>query len=75
MEDMGDEGIHRSKEFLRACLARGTPETADRQRQPKRSVAPGVVEAKTWVWEEFSEVTEQDFWSTLKQKRCSAHSV
>ncbi|KAK3524041.1 hypothetical protein QTP70_017558 [Hemibagrus guttatus] len=74
------------KESYRAWLARGTPEAAETYRQAKRTTAVVVSEAKTLVWEEFSEAMEKDyrtasgkFWQTIQRlrrgKQFSANTV
>ena len=62
------------KESDQAWLAFGTLGAAGRYRQANWALA--VSEAKTWVWEEFGEVMENDFclasqrfWQTVRQLR------
>ncbi|KAI3368721.1 hypothetical protein L3Q82_025416 [Scortum barcoo] len=58
----------------------------DRYRQAKQAAARTVLEAKTWVWEEFGEAMEEDyrsaskrFWQTVRRlrrgKQYSANTV
>ncbi|KAI3362794.1 hypothetical protein L3Q82_001658 [Scortum barcoo] len=69
-------------------LACGTPLTAvDGYRQAKQTTARAVLEAKTWVWEEFGEaiggglssLASKKFWQTVRRlrrgKQCSANTV
>ncbi|KAK3537609.1 hypothetical protein QTP70_017005, partial [Hemibagrus guttatus] len=57
------DAVKLKKESYRAWLAQGTPEAAEAYRQAKRTAAGVVLEAKTWVWEEFVEV--ESFWPRL----------
>ncbi|KAK3533295.1 hypothetical protein QTP70_015170, partial [Hemibagrus guttatus] len=61
---------------IRSCGCKGTPEAVEAYRQAKRAAARVVSEAKTRVWEEFSEVMEKDyrtasgkFWQTVRRLR------
>ncbi|KAI3364331.1 hypothetical protein L3Q82_011133 [Scortum barcoo] len=67
-------------------LACGTPDAVDGYRQAKQAAARTVLEAKTWVWEEFGEAMEEDyrsaskrFWQTVRRlrrgKQYSANTV
>ncbi|KAK3573223.1 hypothetical protein QTP86_015134 [Hemibagrus guttatus] len=56
------DAVKLKKESYRAWLARGTPEAAEAYRQAKQTAAQVVSEAKTRVWEEFSEAMEKDYW-------------
>ncbi|KAK3515257.1 hypothetical protein QTP70_013021, partial [Hemibagrus guttatus] len=80
------DAIKLKKESYQAWLARRTPETAEAYRQAKRTTAMVVSEAKTQVWEEFSEAMEKDyrtvsgkFWQTVRRlrrgKQLSANTV
>ncbi|KAK3563871.1 hypothetical protein QTP86_004810 [Hemibagrus guttatus] len=80
------DAVKLKKESYRAWLARGTPEAAEAYRQAKRTTAVVVSEAKTRVWEEFSEAMEKDyrtasgkFWQTVRRlrrgKQLSANTV
>ncbi|KAK3574013.1 hypothetical protein QTP86_034352 [Hemibagrus guttatus] len=67
------DAVKLKKESYRAWLAWGTPEAAEAYRQAKQTAAQVVSEAKTWVWEEFSEAMEKDyrtasgkFWQTVR---------
>ncbi|KAF7645112.1 hypothetical protein LDENG_00209980 [Lucifuga dentata] len=60
------EAIRLKKEAFCAWLAQGTLESADRYQQARRTAASAVAEAKTQVWEEFGETTENDFQSASK---------
>ncbi|KAI3364919.1 hypothetical protein L3Q82_001099 [Scortum barcoo] len=53
--------VRLKKETYRAWMACGTPEAADGYQQARWNAAWAVAEAKTWVWEEFSEAMEKDF--------------
>ncbi|KAK3514071.1 hypothetical protein QTP70_003095 [Hemibagrus guttatus] len=55
------DAVKLKKESYRAWLARGTPEAAEAYQQAKRTTAVVVSEAKTLVWEEFSEAMEKDY--------------
>ncbi|KAI3369409.1 hypothetical protein L3Q82_007633 [Scortum barcoo] len=61
------DAVKMKKESYRAMLASGTPDAVDGYRQAKQATARAVLEAKTQVWEEFSETMEEDYWSTLKK--------
>ncbi len=50
------------KEAFQAWLAQGPPEAANGYREARRATALVVMEAKTWLWEEFGEAMEKDFW-------------
>ncbi|KAK3510218.1 hypothetical protein QTP70_030444, partial [Hemibagrus guttatus] len=80
------DAVKLKKESYRAWLARRTPEAAEAYRQAKRTTAVVVSEAKTRVWEEFSEAMEKDyrtasgkFWQTIRRlrrgKQLSANTV
>ncbi|KAK3557454.1 hypothetical protein QTP70_027739, partial [Hemibagrus guttatus] len=80
------DAVKLKKESYQAWLARGTPEAAEAYRQAKRTAAGVVSEAKTRVWEEFSEAMEKDyrtalgkFWQTVRRlrrgKQLSANTV
>ncbi|KAK3548671.1 hypothetical protein QTP70_016417, partial [Hemibagrus guttatus] len=76
------DAVKLKKEFYRAWLARGTPEAAEAYRQAKRTTAVVVSEAKTRVWEEFSEAMEKDyqtasgkFWQTVRRSSSLPTSV
>ncbi|KAK3521565.1 hypothetical protein QTP70_013096 [Hemibagrus guttatus] len=80
------DAVKLKKESYQACLARGTPEAAEAYQQAKRTAAGVVSEAKTQVWEEFSEAMEKDyrmasgkFWQTVRRlrrgKQLSANTV
>ena len=58
------EAVKQKKDAFWAWLAQGSPEAADGYRQARqaRAAASAVTEAKTWVWEEFGEAIEKDFW-------------
>ncbi|KAK3518677.1 hypothetical protein QTP70_007170 [Hemibagrus guttatus] len=67
------DAVKLKKESYRAWLPCGTPEAADVYRQSKQAAARVVSEAKTRVWEEFSEAMEKDyrtasgkFWQTIR---------
>ncbi|KAI3356429.1 hypothetical protein L3Q82_017643 [Scortum barcoo] len=56
------------KKSYRAMLACGTPDAVDDgYRQAKQAAARAVLEAKTWVWEEFGEAMEEDYQSASKK--------
>ncbi|KAK3508663.1 hypothetical protein QTP70_003104 [Hemibagrus guttatus] len=55
------DAVKLKKESYRAWLARGTLEAAEAYRQAKQTAARVVAEAKTRVWEEFSEAMEKDY--------------
>ncbi|KAK3515164.1 hypothetical protein QTP70_008179 [Hemibagrus guttatus] len=57
------DAVKLKKESYQAWLARGTPEAAEAYWQAKRTAARVVSEAKTWVWEEFGEAMEKDYWT------------
>ncbi|KAK3571583.1 hypothetical protein QTP86_014552, partial [Hemibagrus guttatus] len=57
------DAVKLKKESYQAWLARGTPEAAEAYRQAKRTAARMVSEAKTWVWEEFGEAMEKNYWT------------
>ncbi|KAK3539743.1 hypothetical protein QTP70_013176 [Hemibagrus guttatus] len=62
------------KESYQAWLARGTLEAAEAYQQAKQTAAWVVLEAKTWVREEFGEAIEKDyrtgkFWQTVRRLR------
>ncbi|KAK3566156.1 hypothetical protein QTP86_028452, partial [Hemibagrus guttatus] len=70
------DAVKLKKESYRAWLARGTQKAAEAYRQAKRTTAVVVSEAKTRVWEEFSEAMEKDyrvasrkFWQTVRRLR------
>lgn len=80
------DAVRLKKETYQAWLAHGTPEAADGYWQAKRTVPRVDVEAKSWVWEEFSEAMEKDyrsaskkFWQTVRRlsrgKQCPANTV
>ncbi|KAK3535487.1 hypothetical protein QTP70_016908 [Hemibagrus guttatus] len=80
------DAVKLKKESYRAWLARGTPEAAEAYRQANWTTAVVVSEAKTRVWEEFSEAMEKDyrtasrkFWQTVRRlrrgKQLSANTV
>ncbi len=56
------EAIEQKMEAFRAWLYQGSSETADRYWEARGAAASAVAEAKTWVWEEFREAMEKDFW-------------
>jgi len=49
------------KEAFWASLAQGSPEAGNRYWQAWRPEAAVVMDAKTWVWEEFGEAMEKGF--------------
>ncbi|KAK3508584.1 hypothetical protein QTP70_034104 [Hemibagrus guttatus] len=55
------DAVKLKKESYRAWLAWGTPEAAEAYWQAKRTAARVISEAKTRVWEEFSEAMEKDY--------------
>lgn len=55
------------KESYHAWLTYGALETADGYQQAKWSAVLAVAEANIWVWIEFIEAMDQDFWRTLRQ--------
>lgn len=61
------EAIRLKKEAFWACLAQGSLEAADGYQEAKRAAASAVIEAKTWVWEEFEEAMERDFQLTSRR--------
>ncbi|KAK3542811.1 hypothetical protein QTP70_003071 [Hemibagrus guttatus] len=80
------DAVKLKKESYQAWLARGTQEAAEAYRQAKRTAARVVSEAKTRIWEEFSEAMEKDyrtalgkFWQTIRRlrrgKQLSANTV
>ena len=54
------------KETYKVWLSCGTPK-ADSYQQAKWPVVRVVTEVKTWVWKEFGEAMEQDFWQARKK--------
>ncbi len=57
-------------------MAQGSPESAERYQEARRTVASVVTKAKIRVWEEYGEVIEKDlrlasrkFWRTTRQLR------
>lgn len=56
------EAVRLKKVAFEAWLAQGSPEAADRYQQTQRAVALAVVESKSWLWVEFRETIEKDFW-------------
>ncbi|KAK3565586.1 hypothetical protein QTP86_012900 [Hemibagrus guttatus] len=80
------DAVKLKKESYQAWLARGTLEAAEAYRQAKRTAAGVFSEAKTRIWEEFSEAMEKDyrtasgkFWQTVRRlrrgKQLSANTV
>ncbi|KAK3571150.1 hypothetical protein QTP86_003366 [Hemibagrus guttatus] len=55
------DAVKLKKEFYQAWLAQGTLEAAEAYRQAKRAADLVVLEAKTRLWEEFSEAMEKDY--------------
>lgn len=48
-------------------LTCGSPDSANRYWQARRTTAAVVIEAKTWIWEKLRPAMEKDFWSTSKR--------
>lgn len=42
-------------------------EAADGSKLAKQNATLAIAEAKTWVWEDFGGVLENDFWRTLRK--------
>ncbi|KAI3356683.1 hypothetical protein L3Q82_003374 [Scortum barcoo] len=60
--------VRLKKESYRTILACGTPDAVYMYRQAKlQAAARAVLEAKTRVWEEFSEAMEEDYRSASKR--------
>lgn len=66
------EPVKVKKKAFRAWLARGYPKAADKYWEARRSAALVVTEAKIWVWKEFGEAIQKDFWLASKKFRQTA---
>ena len=51
---------------LPGCVILGDSGGSCKVQQARRTAASAVTEAKLWVWEEFGEAMEKDFWSVPK---------
>lgn len=63
------EHVKVKKEAFRAWLARGYPKAAKKYWEARRSAALVVTKAKSWVWKEFGEAMQKDFWLASKKFR------
>lgn len=64
----GSDGSCQGEEGILSCLFDlWALETADGYQQAKWTAVLAVAEANIWVWIEFSEAMDQEFWRTLRQ--------
>ncbi|KAI3367011.1 hypothetical protein L3Q82_009640 [Scortum barcoo] len=61
------DAVKLKKESYWAMLACGIPNAVDGYRQAKQAAAQAVLEAKTWIWEEFGEAMEEDYQVGLEE--------